>query len=55
MTKEEFSILNDFIIENLKKKNPFAITASRLFKVINYDIKFTTGHKKLYDDFIKYL
>ncbi|MBV6420449.1 MAG: hypothetical protein DAHOPDDO_01691 [Ignavibacteriaceae bacterium] len=54
MTKEEFNIINDFILENLKKENPFRITTSVLFKVINYNIQFRSGHKALYDSFIKY-
>ncbi len=54
MTKEEFDTLNDFILANIKIENPFIITTSRLFKVINCDIQFTSGHKKLYNDFVKY-
>lgn len=54
MTKEEFNILTDFVLENLKRENPFRITTSALFKVINYDIQFYKGHKRLYDDFLKH-
>ena len=54
MTKEQFNMLNEFILENLKKGNPFVITTTRLFGVINYDIRFKSGHKELYDSFLKY-
>ena len=54
MTKSEFNILNQFILENLEKKNPFIITTTRLFKVINYDIHLRTGHNALYNDFLKF-
>ncbi len=54
MSKEQFNILNDFISENLKKENPFVITTTRLFGVLNYDIRFKSGHKELYDSFLEY-
>jgi len=38
MTRSEFNVLNQFIVENLKKENPFVITTTRLFKVINLDL-----------------
>lgn len=54
MNKEQFNILNDFILENLKKENPFVITTTKLFSVINYNIKFKSGHKESYNNFLKY-
>lgn len=54
MTKNEFNVLNQFVLENLKKENPFVITTTRLFKTINYDLGNRKGHNSLYDDFIKY-
>ena len=53
MTRSEFNVLNQFIVENLKKENPFVITTTRLFKVINLDLANRKGHNSLYDDFIK--
>ncbi len=53
MSKEEFNILNEFILDNLKKENPFCITTTRLFKVINYDLGLRKGHNSLYNNFIK--
>lgn len=54
MTKDQFDMLTDFISENLKKENPFVITTTKLFSVINYDIELKSGHKELYDNFLKY-
>jgi|GEM_PF-3786470 hypothetical protein len=54
MTKEQFNILNNSILENLKSKNPFSVTTTELFSWINFDIKLKSGHTKLYDEFIKY-
>lgn len=53
MTRDEFNVLNQFVVENLKKENPFVITTTRLFNVINYDLANRKGHNSLYDDFIK--
>lgn len=53
MTRSEFNVLNQFLVENLKKENPFVITTTRLFKVINYDLANRKGHNFLFDDFIK--
>lgn len=53
MTRSEFNILNQFVMENLKKENPFVITTTRLFKVISLDLANRKGHNSLYDDFIK--
>jgi hypothetical protein len=54
MTKDEFYILNNYLLKNLKEENPFVITTTKLFGVINYDIRFKNGHKELYDSFLKY-
>ncbi|MHB8581189.1 MAG: hypothetical protein ACYDA4_15205 [Ignavibacteriaceae bacterium] len=54
MTIEEFNILNQFILGKLKEENPFIITTTSLFNVINYDIRLKSGHNELYKDFRKY-
>ena len=54
MSKEEFNTLNNFILDNLKKENPFRITTSRLFSVINHNIQFSKGHNDLYSELLKY-
>ncbi|GMU97208.1 hypothetical protein [Ignavibacterium album] len=54
MTINEFNVLNEFVLENLKKENPFVITTSRLFKVIGYDISLRKGHNSLYDELIRF-
>ena len=53
MTKTEFNILNVFVLKNLKKNNPFVITTTRFFKIINHDIHLRKGHNELYEGFLK--
>lgn len=53
MTENEFNTLKDFINKKLEEENSFAITTSRLFRLINYDIQFSSGHNKLYNEFLE--
>lgn len=53
MTKEQFLLIDNFILENLNNQNPFTTTTTKLLGLIRGEINFK-GNNDFYDEFLKY-